>query len=78
MVLSREVTIKLQGKEGFSQNTCCNVNLSPLPCALLPLSLSWAVAAGNRELQGILFLPRDLLSKGLPRAVFPRHLHKHG
>lgn len=46
MPLSKEVTINLGGKEGFLQNTCRNLSLSPLPCALLSMSLR------RRPLQG--------------------------
>lgn len=77
MPLSREVTINLRGKEGFLENTCCNLSLSPLPCALLPVSLRQAVAAGNK-FQGILFLYRDSDQKGCLKLSSPGHRHKHG
>lgn len=34
MLLSRKVSVNLYGKEGFLQNTCCNISLFPF--ALCP------------------------------------------
>lgn len=78
MLLSREATINLQGKEDFLQNTCCNLSLSPfaLPPPALVIQMGPAVAAGNR-LQGILFLQGDFDQKGCLKLSFSGHLHKH-
>lgn len=47
MLLSRKVTVNLYGKDGFLQNTCCNVSLFPF--ALCPSAHIILTVSSRRE-----------------------------